>query len=271
MSEAGRMKVMHKDMKEASALDIKDLGKFDPELFEAYEDSFHNLLAQTIGVHGEPLRYVICDETPPATFATMDQERMFQIPLTGQEYNVDNATVYCKLKAFLIDGPGWAWIEPYDSTENGCAAFIAWCDHYNGQGELSKWLSLVKSRLSSLFYKNECSMSFEHYSEQLQCIFQVLEKDPDKAYSQCHQVEALQKGIQTDDAELVSAKVIISSQYPHDFVGTCAFFSAEVACLHGPAQIEAKRDCKHCISAMDTNSSGGCGHGHGCFGGCGGG
>ena len=147
MSEAGHMKVVHKDMKEASVPDVKDLGKFDPELFKAYEDSFHNLLAQTIGVRSEPLRYVVSDKTPPATFATMDQERMFQIPLTGQEYDVDNATVYRKLKAFLIDGPGWAWIEPYDSTENGRVAFIAWCDHYNGQGELSKQLSLAKSRL----------------------------------------------------------------------------------------------------------------------------
>ena len=271
MSEAGHMKVMCKDMKEASVPDVKDLGKFDPELFKAYEDSFHNLLAQTIGVRGEPLHYVIRDQMSPATFVTMDQERMYQIPLTGEEYDVDNVTVYHKLKAFLIDGPGWAWIEPYDSTKNGHATFIAWCNHYNGQGELSKQLSLAKSRLSSLFYKNECSMSFECYSEQLQCIFQVLEKDLDEAYLQHQQVEALQKGIQTDDAELRSAKVIISSQYPRDFVGACAFFSAKVARLHGPAQIEAKCDHRHHISAVDTNSSGGRGCGCGHFGGYSGG
>ena len=51
---------------------------------------------------------------------------------------MDNVTVYRKLKAFLIDGPRWAWIEPYDSTENGHEAFIAWCNHYNGQ--VPKWL-----------------------------------------------------------------------------------------------------------------------------------
>ena len=78
MSKAGCMKVMHKDMKEASAPDVKDLGKFDPELFKVYEDSFHNLLAQTIGVHGELLHYVVCNPTPPVTFATMDQERIIK-------------------------------------------------------------------------------------------------------------------------------------------------------------------------------------------------
>jgi hypothetical protein len=47
----------------------------------------------------------------PTTFGSEEekQERMYQFPLEG----------YRKLKAFLIDSPGWAWIELHHMAENG--------------------------------------------------------------------------------------------------------------------------------------------------------
>jgi len=104
---------------------------------------------------------------------------MFQIVLDGEAYQTDNRSMYCKLKAFLVDTPGWAWIEPFDATEDGHGAYTAWCDHYNGCGELtSKHTALVKAKLNQLFYKNEKSMTFESYSEQLRLCFQMLARDP---------------------------------------------------------------------------------------------
>ena len=52
---------------------VSDLGKFDPDDFDAFEDAFLNLLAQCYGMLCEPLRYVVCPETAPATFATMEE------------------------------------------------------------------------------------------------------------------------------------------------------------------------------------------------------
>ena len=271
MAEAGRMKIVRKELKDKSQPDVKDLGKFDPDFFESFEDAFVNLLAQCIGVMSEPLRYIVRDATPPATFETNEIERMYQLPLAGEAYDLDNAAVFRKLKAFLIDGPGWAWIEPFDSTEDGRGAYNAWCDHYNGQGELSKRTAMAKAKLHALFYKNEKSMPFERYSEQLNRIFQVLAKDPDESYSTRQQVEKLQQGIRTEDPELRSAKVIISNQFANDFVGACAFFSKEVARIHGPAQLENRRekDRKRRISSVQTDSQGR-GGGRGRFGGRGG-
>jgi hypothetical protein len=256
MEEAGRIKVVRKELKDRSQPDIKDLGKFHPDFFESFEDAFVNHLAQSIGVLSEPLRYIVRDPTPPATFDTDEMERMYQLPLAGVAYDLDNAAVFRKLKAFLIDGPGWAWIEPFDSTEDGRGAYNAWRDHYNGQGELSKRTAMAKAKLNALFYKNEKSMPFERYSEQLNRIFQVLAKDPDESFSARQQVEKLQQGIRTEDPELRSAKVIISNQYANDFVGACAFFSREVARIHGPAQLENRRekDRKRRISSVQTDS-----------------
>ena len=55
---------------------------------------------------------------------------MYQFPLTGNSFQLDNQAVYRKLKAFLIDSPGWAWIELHDTAENGRAAYMVWMAHF---------------------------------------------------------------------------------------------------------------------------------------------
>jgi hypothetical protein len=172
---------------------------------------------------------------------------------------MDPMTVYHDLKAYLIDTPGFTWIEAFDTTEDGCGAYLAWEAHYNGQGELSKCMALAKTQLDHFYYKSKQSMSFEHYSGKLKCIFQVLDKDPDERLSNQQQVEHLLRGICTDDVELKGAKAVVSSQHANDFDAACAYFSWEVSQLHGLAQLEAAR-CrtkKHGIYATDTG-------GHGC-------
>ena len=74
--------------------------------------------------------------------------------LTGQEYNLDNRTLYAKLKAFLIGSAGYEWIERYNHTANGRTAFQACVDNYNEAGELNKRTALEKSRTRELHYKN---------------------------------------------------------------------------------------------------------------------
>ena len=98
---------------------VSNLGKFDPDDFDAYEDAFLNLLAQSYGMIHELLHYVICPEAVPETFATMEEQRIYQFPLAENSFELDNQSVYRKLKAFLIDSPSWAWIE------HGRAAYMA--------------------------------------------------------------------------------------------------------------------------------------------------
>jgi hypothetical protein len=49
----------------------------------------------------------------------------------------------------------WTWIKSFDVTENGCGVFLAWSDHYNGQGELSMHMALAKAKMEKIFYRNE--------------------------------------------------------------------------------------------------------------------
>ena len=83
-------------------------------------------MGHSYGILKEPLHYVVHpDDEVPAEFTTNQEAWLFQLPLQGDSFELDNAVVYSKLKEFLIDSPRWAWIEPYDAVENVWAAFKA--------------------------------------------------------------------------------------------------------------------------------------------------
>jgi hypothetical protein len=230
---------------------VMDLGKFNPDDFETHETVFINLLAQTYGVQGKNLKYIMRDVAIPAEFVDDADRRMYQLPLTGEAYSMDNKSVYHLLKSFLINTSGWTWIEPYDTMENGCRAFLAWTSHYNGQGELSKRTAMANTRIKSLFYKNKRSLSFEKVMEILSESFSMLDKDLDKRYLVCQKVEKLLQCIQMPDMEVKAQKSVIASQYANDFSGACNYFSAQVSRLHGRAQLEnSKYMKKRNVSAM---------------------
>jgi hypothetical protein len=94
--------------------------------------------------------------------------------------------------------PAAPWIEPYNVIENGRGAFLAWADHYNGQGELLKCTAMAKAKIKSLFYKNECSLSFEKVMEILSKSFSTLNNDPDERYSECQKVDKLLQWLYSD-------------------------------------------------------------------------
>ena len=95
MQEAAQMKSLKCELadKEPS---VSDLGKFNPDDFNLFEDAFLNLLAQSYGVLCKPLHYVVCPETAPEAFATTE-ERRYQFPLTGNSFELDNQAIYHKL------------------------------------------------------------------------------------------------------------------------------------------------------------------------------
>jgi hypothetical protein len=125
-------------------------------------------------------------------------------------------------------------------------------------------MAMAKARIKSLFYKNECSLSFEKVMEILSKSFSTLDKDPDKRYSEHQKVEKLLQCIQMPDMEVMAQKSVIGSQYANDFSGACNFFSAQVSRLHSGAQLENSKYTKKCnVSAMyghsgrDSGRSGG--------------
>jgi hypothetical protein len=267
LDEAAVMKDLYKE-RVAKEPSLMALVKFDPEDFDTHEDAFLNLLSRTFGVLREPLRYVVRHATPPAVYSSEEEHRMYEFPLAGPAFQMDNMAVYRKLKAFLIDSPGWVWIEPHDTAEDGRAAFLAWIGHYDGEGELSKRTALAKARLKTVFYKNEHSLSFERCTEILSKCFQTLQKDPDERYSEKRKVDKLLEIIKVTDPELTAAKVIMETNHSTNFHQACAYFSQQVWRIHGSAQLEYRRgkSRKRGISSVNSQTGRG-GRGRGRYGG----
>jgi hypothetical protein len=107
MSETAEMKTLRHERAEKEQ-SVTTLGKFDPDDFDAHENVFLNdLLAQSFGVLKEPLCYVVRSATTPTDFVSKEIRRMYQFPLVGASFELDNQTVCRKLKAYLlIDSPG---------------------------------------------------------------------------------------------------------------------------------------------------------------------
>ena len=103
-------------------------------------------------------------------------------------------------------------------------------------------------------------MLFESYTEIFTKCLSNLDKDIDEKLSDIQKVNALLKGIKTQDMELSALKAVISQQYPCDLAAACAYFSKEVARLHGGAQLENQLNHpKRRISAFGRDG----GHGQG--------
>jgi hypothetical protein len=121
--------------------------------FETYEMAFINLLAQMYGSNKEILNHIVHPSIVLVAFIDEAKRCMFQLSLTGSTFGKDNKVVYHLLKRFLLNTACWTWIKKFDVTENRCEAFLAWLDHYNGQGELPKWTALAKAKIEKLFYR----------------------------------------------------------------------------------------------------------------------
>jgi hypothetical protein len=87
------LKQIRKEMAEQAEPSGNELGNFDPDRFETFDDAFMNLLASTTGVLGIPLCYIICDETPQEEFSSKEKRCMYNVPMTGTAYKTDNIRV----------------------------------------------------------------------------------------------------------------------------------------------------------------------------------
>ena len=122
-----------------------------------------------------PIVYVICDNIEDDhVFTDDEQQRMYQMPLTGENIKKDNKCVYNIVKAACVKTDAWTWIQDHDLSANGCKAWQALITHYDGVGELNK---RAKEEVTRLRNKDEKLFPFERYVTKLKENFYILVKD----------------------------------------------------------------------------------------------
>ena len=80
-------------------------------------------------------------------------------------------------------------------------------------------------------------MSFEKYTEMIIKCFSNLDKDEYEKLSYQQNFNAIINGIIVQDVQLMEATSYIAGKYPRDVTMACAYFSREVARIHGSAQV----------------------------------
>jgi hypothetical protein len=237
-------------------IDIVDPGKCQTDFgWDAWQIAFMNKLNATMGAAKVPLAYVVCAEIESATYEFEDEEeeRMYQMPLNGENFKRDNKLVYNMLKSACIKTDAWTWIQDHDKSSNGRKAWLTLVGHYDGTGELNKRLERAKEEISRLHYKDEKAFPFERFVTKLKENFFILNKDKDEALTGKQQVDVMMKGIKSTDASIVAAKTDVYKDYRSDFAAATNFLSGLISNIHSAAQLDyANRGKKRYISAVDS-------------------
>jgi hypothetical protein len=239
-------------------VDLIDPGRCQTDAgWDAWQIAFMNKLSATMGVAKVPVAYVVrTDVDDSYEFGDDEERRMYQMPLTGENFKRDNKLVYNMLKAACVKSDAWTWIQDYDKYANGRKAWQALIGHYDGTGELNKRVERAKEEISRLHYKDEKVFPFERYVTKLKESFFVLAKDRDENLTDKQRVDVLMKGIKSSNASIIAAKTSVFKDYRSDFNAATSFLSGLISNIHSSAQLDyANRHSgkKRYISAINSN------------------
>ena len=120
-----------------------------------------------------PLYYVIRPSNPPAVPKEED-EIIFNANHTGASYSTDNKTVHQTLTELTNGTDADQWIKQHRRTQDGRAAWLGLCNHYDGPAEGDKRVAIACHDINIIHYRNESSFSFEKYSTRLKSAFTTL-------------------------------------------------------------------------------------------------
>ena len=89
-----------------------------------------------------PLNYVnrmIEIPEPGAVFATEQELMIATAPLIGDQFDINNESVFGVIKQLSLEGRAWAYInENLNQTKDGRGTWLALCAHHEGESFLNK-------------------------------------------------------------------------------------------------------------------------------------
>ncbi len=103
--------------------------------WKIWKESLKTYLNAQFGQASIPPSYILRDDDLPPEeliFATVHDELLHTAILFGPELNINNGTVYDFLQSLTLNGPAWPWINIYQRSRNGRAAWKALIAYYEG-------------------------------------------------------------------------------------------------------------------------------------------
>ena len=190
-----------------------DIGKIEAGMeWFTWKESFVGLLELRTGVEGALL--VRCTrEDKPAGWtpdqATNPLEKLiYQLPLNGEEYDINNASAWAGIKKVTLGTPTYEWICSFDDSKDGRGAWFAILSKCEGDAANNKRLILATKALSldankgGTFYTNKYTFSFNKYATKLLRGYAVMERYRNAVAPET-KVERLLAGINVASAPII--------------------------------------------------------------------
>ena len=146
-----------------------------------WNEQWENYLSSIRGVGDVPLSYIIRRDKPagwdPETDAENEEEKLiYQVPLTGPEFEADNKTVWNKLLELTQGEPAYEWIRQFERTKNGREAMRTLVDYLEGDQASTRRVTEAERIIKVLEYTNEYQFSCDSYATKLQQAYTILEQ-----------------------------------------------------------------------------------------------
>jgi hypothetical protein len=206
---------------------------FSYDKWTEWQDSVITFLKGTKNVtKTHSLYYIIRSEPNTLTpdEMTEEDEITYHARHTGAAYVSDNRAVHAYLTELTNGTDADQWIRDHSRTRNGREAWIALCRHYDGPAEGDKRVTIARSDINLIHYRNETSFSFEKFSTRLRKAFTTL-----ATYNQpkCEKekVEILLDHINTSDQRLITAVGICRDRHSDTFDGACTYLSQQITSI----------------------------------------
>jgi hypothetical protein len=134
------------------------------ELFTTYLAQHRSVVA------GMPLAYVIRDndEVAPDDLArndwdSVDDDLVATSILEGDTFSRDNKRVFDILKPFVMEGPGWPFVQPCNRKRDGRAAFKALKSQAEGRSAIATRKARAYAMVTTAVFTGKGKFSFDQY------------------------------------------------------------------------------------------------------------
>jgi len=134
------------------------------ELFTTYLSQHRSVVA------GTPLVYIIRDndDVTPEDLArndwdSIDDDLVATSILEGETFIRDNKRVFDILKPFVMEGPGWPFVQPLNRKRDGRAAFKALKSQAEGRSAIATRKAKAYAMVATALFTGKGKFSFDQY------------------------------------------------------------------------------------------------------------
>ena len=134
------------------------------ELFTTYLAQHRSVVA------GMPLVYVIRDndDVIPDDLArndwdSVDDDLVATSSLEGETFSRDSKRVFDILKPFVMEGPGWPFVQPFNRKRDGRAAFKALKSQAEGRSAIATRKAKAYALVTTAIFTGKGKFSFDQY------------------------------------------------------------------------------------------------------------